>query len=145
MRSPTSIPFKSSKSHDFSTLFPGPGKGGIRPCDQAIPAWLPWLLAIAACTGHMCPLSETARGGRLVFSMTFEKQTWWFSWDLYNLYIIIHVVLCLILLSLLVWYVCVYCTYIVWCMYVFIYIYICCMYMYIYIYLHMDKTMPQSG
>ncbi|CAK9080551.1 Copia protein [Durusdinium trenchii] len=30
------------------------GKGGIRPCDQVIPAWLPWFLAIVACVGHMC-------------------------------------------------------------------------------------------
>lgn len=33
------------------------GKGGIRPCDQVIPAWLPWFLAIVACVGHMCRLA----------------------------------------------------------------------------------------
>ena len=33
------------------------GKGGIRPCDQVVPAWLPWFLAIVACAGHACLLA----------------------------------------------------------------------------------------
>ena len=24
--------------------------GGIRPCDQVVPVWLPWLIALSACT-----------------------------------------------------------------------------------------------
>ncbi|CAJ1374520.1 unnamed protein product [Effrenium voratum] len=30
------------------------GKGGVRPCDQVVPAWLPWILAILTCLGHAC-------------------------------------------------------------------------------------------
>ncbi|CAJ1341719.1 unnamed protein product [Effrenium voratum] len=30
------------------------GKGGVRPCDQVVPAWLPWILAIFTCLGHAC-------------------------------------------------------------------------------------------
>ncbi|CAE7360195.1 unnamed protein product [Symbiodinium natans] len=29
------------------------GRMGVRPCDQAIPAWLPWNLALLACALHM--------------------------------------------------------------------------------------------
>ncbi|CAE6930854.1 PSMD12 [Symbiodinium natans] len=29
------------------------GKGGVKPCDQVIPAWLPWSLALLSCVGHM--------------------------------------------------------------------------------------------
>ncbi|CAL1142309.1 unnamed protein product [Cladocopium goreaui] len=64
------------------------GKGGIRPCDQAIPAWLPWLLAIAACTGHMCwniliqrvaaPLVDGSSGLPLSFRSTIYLDV--FGW-----------------------------------------------------------------
>jgi len=29
------------------------GRGGVRACDQVVPAWVPWALALLACTGHM--------------------------------------------------------------------------------------------
>ena len=74
-------PKKHGKSQVFWPFFPG--KGGIRPCDQAIPAWLPWLLAIAACTGHMCPESWRffGRGTRGMFMVHI---TWFIGicWDL---------------------------------------------------------------
>ena len=25
------------------------GAGGLRPCDQLVPVWLPWLVALLAC------------------------------------------------------------------------------------------------
>ncbi|CAE6913568.1 unnamed protein product [Symbiodinium natans] len=29
------------------------GRGGVRACDQTVPAWLPWILSMLACAGHM--------------------------------------------------------------------------------------------
>lgn len=29
------------------------GRLGVRPCDQRIPSWMPWSLALLACALHM--------------------------------------------------------------------------------------------
>ncbi|CAK9059329.1 unnamed protein product [Durusdinium trenchii] len=29
------------------------GEGGVRPCDQIVPVWLPWIVALLACSCHM--------------------------------------------------------------------------------------------
>ncbi|CAJ1435527.1 unnamed protein product [Effrenium voratum] len=29
------------------------GEGGVRPCDQVVPVWLPWLVALLACACHV--------------------------------------------------------------------------------------------
>ena len=64
------------------------GKGGVRPCDQVIPAWLPWFLAVFACIGHMCwifliqrvaaPLIDGSSGLPLSFRSTIYLDV--FGW-----------------------------------------------------------------
>jgi len=46
-------PFFAGIAIHLSAARTNNGAGGIKPCDQVIPAWLPWVLALIACMGHM--------------------------------------------------------------------------------------------